>query len=76
MTVRGIRQMLFEVENQDTEITLEELADMMEKYESVKVRVILDDGSVEMHYFKTEHEAEQYAHSRLTDNGVKFACVL
>lgn len=76
MTVRGIRQMLFNVENQDAEITLEELRDMMEKYESYKVRVILDDGTVEMYYFKTEHEAARYVNSRLTDNGVKFACVL
>lgn len=76
MTVRGIRQMLFEVENQDTEITLEELADMMKKYESVKVRVILDDGSVEIHYFKTEHEADRYVRIRSTDNGVKYAGLL
>lgn len=67
MTVRQLRQMLFDIEEQDEEITLEELKKMMEEHETklIKKRRI---GS--SHYCIFEKKICRYANN---NNGA-FIC--
>ena len=64
MTVRELRSMLFEIEAQDEEITLEELKKMMEKHEEKTSK------KNSTHYCIFEKRICRYANK----NGNSFTC--